>query len=79
MDYQFNFNFCVQWLPEEFLPYLEQWRNSVQKRAGFSEKAKQMMLLAKETRDGITVTGKYINCMFSFINLSNLQSNHFWS
>ena len=57
MNYQFNFNFCVQWLPEEFLPYLEQWRSSVQKRAGFSDKGKQMMLLAKETRDGITVTG----------------------
>lgn len=79
MDYLFNFNFCVQWLPEEFLLYLEQWRSSVQRRAGFSDKAKQMMLLAKETQDGITVTGKYISCMFSFISLSNLQSNHFWN
>ena len=48
----------VQWLTDEFIPYLKQWEMSVQKRPGaFTPQAKGMMLLAKETRHGIEITG----------------------
>ena len=49
----------LQWLEDEFLPYLEQWENSVKKRRGFSDKEKMLMLITKETRAGIKVTGEY--------------------
>ena len=60
----------MQWLPEEFLPYLEHWKSSVQKRAGYSDKEKNIMLIAKETHNGIIVTGEvFVNFhMYMFIS-----------
>ena len=56
------FVMLTQWLEEEFLPYLESWEKSVHERDGFSAKEKEMMLMPKETRLGITETGisKYL-------------------
>ena len=48
----------LQWLEEELMPYLKEWEESVSNRKGFNKKDKQMMLLAKETRVGMTVTGR---------------------
>ena len=39
------------------MPYLREWEESVDNRKGFNKKDKLMMLLARETRVGITVTG----------------------
>jgi len=39
------------------MPYLDHWEKSVYAREGFSAKQKEMMLMPKETRLGITVTG----------------------
>ena len=41
------------------MPYLKSWEESVQKRIGYTPQAKGTMLLAKETRDGIDVTGNF--------------------
>lgn len=49
---------CVQWLADEFIPYLKEWEGSVEKRSGFSPQSKAMMVIAKETRNGINITGK---------------------
>ena len=43
------------------MPYLKSWEKSVQEREGYTPQAKGMMLLAKETRDGIDVTGTSCN------------------
>ena len=40
------------------MQYLKEWEDSVSGRIGFNENEKSMMLLAKETRAGITVTGR---------------------
>ena len=48
---------CVQWLADEFIPYLKEWESSVGKRSGFSSQSKSMMVVAKETRNGIKITG----------------------
>ena len=48
----------VQWLADEFIPYLKEWEGSVEKRSGFSPQSKTMMVIAKETRNGINITGK---------------------
>ena len=48
----------LQWLEEELMPYLKEWEESVSNRKGFNNKDQLMMLLAKETRVGITVTGR---------------------
>ena len=47
----------VQWLEEEFLPYLDSWEESVRKRKGFAAKSKEKMLLTNTTRLGLRVTG----------------------
>ena len=51
----------LQWLKDELLSYLQQWEKSVEKREGFSPKAKSMMVITKETRFGIRVTGLFCN------------------
>ena len=48
---------CVQWLKDEFIPYLKEWEDSVEKRNGCSPQSKSMMVLAKETCNGINITG----------------------
>ena len=51
---------CLQWLTDEFIPYLNEWESSIKKRRIFSPPSKSMMLLAKETRNGINITGNLL-------------------
>ena len=45
----------------EFLPYLQEWEKSVKKHKGdYSVKDRNMMLISKETRLGMKVTGMHI-------------------
>ena len=57
---------CIQWLEEEFIPYLDNWERSVQEREGFSNAQKLTMLLSAETRLGLRLTGKdyYYACTY---------------
>ena len=48
----------LQWLAEDFLPYLKVFKESVKKRKGFYQKEKNMKSLSAETRKGLEVTGK---------------------
>lgn len=50
-------SFYIQWLKEEFLPYLNEWEKSVKERDKFSDLAKKKMLLSRETLLGIRITG----------------------
>ena len=50
----------MQWLEEEFLGYLGQWSDSVGKREGFTPAEKKLMMLPKETQEGLKITGKFI-------------------
>ena len=59
-----NIIIVLQWLETEFIPYLEQWEKSVMEREGFSAKDKELMLLAREIRIGITITGICIIVLF---------------
>ena len=42
---------------EVFLPYLDEWETSVSERSGFTKIEKGMMLLSRETRLGLKITG----------------------
>ena len=46
--------------------YLRSWEDMVAKRKGFSNKQKKMMLMPKETRQGIEVTGMYVSSYIAF-------------
>ena len=48
----------LQFLTKEFLPHLQQWKESVEKREGYSTAAKKRMMLSQETLDGIHITSK---------------------
>ena len=48
----------MQWLEEEFLPYLEEWQQSVTARNGFSSAQKKRMMLSAETLLGLQITGR---------------------
>ena len=43
----------------ELLPYFETWKTTASAREGFSKKQCNLMLLSRETRDGITRSGNY--------------------
>ena len=46
-----------QWLEDEFLGYLTEWKESVDERKGFDEKQKARMMLSRETLEGLKMTG----------------------
>lgn len=52
-----NASIHMQWLEEEFLPYLKEWEDSVARRPGFSKAQMKRMLLSAETLLGIRITG----------------------
>lgn len=52
--------FNTQWLEDGFLGYLDRWESSVQGRQGFTPAEKELMLLSRETREGLRITGMYI-------------------
>ncbi|XP_065895609.1 uncharacterized protein [Dysidea avara] len=47
-------DFRLKFLRDEVLPYFQSWEASVRAREGYSKKEINLMLLSKETRDGIT-------------------------
>lgn len=53
-----------QWLEEEFLGYLTEWSDSVQKREGFTPAEKKLMMLPNETQEGLRITGELITVKF---------------
>lgn len=40
------------------MPYLKAWEDSVNRREGFTANEKKMMMISKETLNGIRITGK---------------------
>ena len=48
----------LQWLKQEFLPFLDNWEKSVQGREGFTDTEKKRMLLSDQTTLGLRMTGK---------------------
>ena len=54
---------CVQWLEEEFLSYLEEWKGSVAGRPGFTAAQKQKMLLSPATLLGLQMSGIYVHTL----------------
>lgn len=49
-----------QFLESEFLPYLDEWEESVKKRAGnFTDSERKRMLLSNETLLGIRITSEF--------------------
>ena len=50
-------SFLFQWLEQDFLGYLKEWEESVEGREGFSAAEKAMMLLSRETIEGLNITG----------------------
>ena len=52
-----NTHVPLYWLTEEFLPYLDQWEESVMARKDVTNVAKKMMMLSTETLQGLKLTG----------------------
>ena len=49
--------FILQFLAEDFLGYIEAWRESVMAREGFSKSEKKKMFLTQQTYEGLKTTG----------------------
>ena len=65
---QSHYNYCLalqlrtpimQWLEDEFLGYLSEWEEAVEKRTGFEPHERKRMLLSSETHLGLRITGSY--------------------
>ncbi len=51
--------FFLQWLEEQFLPYLDKWESSVDARKGFKRAQKNRMLISSATLKGLRITGRF--------------------
>ena len=69
----------MQWLEEEFLPYLASWEASVRGREGFTVAEQNKMMLSAETRLGLQFTGIawYCGIMLSLFFLYHRYIPHF--
>jgi hypothetical protein len=47
----------LQFLTEDFMAYIESWRESVMARDGFSKAEKNKMFLTHQTYEGLKTTG----------------------
>jgi hypothetical protein len=50
----------MQWLEDEFLPYLKEWECSVMNRPGFTPAQRKKMLLSEETLLGLRFVISFI-------------------
>ena len=48
---------CFQFLAEDVMGYIEDWKKSVMVREGFSRSEKNKMFLSQQTYDGMKSTG----------------------
>ena len=46
-----------QWLEKEFLGYLTSWKADVDSHTSLSADARNRMMLSRETREGLEITG----------------------
>ena len=51
----------LQWLENDFLPYLAEWESIADARKGFTKTEQGNMLLSHSTRLGLKMTSKYVN------------------
>lgn len=47
----------LQWLKNDFLGYLRDWEASVKSRQGFQSAERVKMVLSRQTREGLQITG----------------------
>ena len=57
LNCEFYLILYVQWLEKDFLGYLREWEDSVQRRGGFTKEEKDRMTISKETLEGLRMTG----------------------
>ena len=53
------FSVYLQFLRDEFLPYLKAWEDSINSREGFT--ANEVMIISQETLNGIRITGRLLS------------------
>ena len=51
------YNFVGQWLRDEFMAYINNWKESVNNREGYTPQQQQQNLLSDLTQEGISITG----------------------
>ncbi len=57
----------LQWLSEDFIGYLNDWKKSVDERRDVADGGRDVMQLSQETLDGLKMTGK--PCMHSVCSI----------
>lgn len=67
----------MQWLVDGFLGYLENWEAGVRERKGFSAAQKSLMLLSRETREGLKMTGALALLYVYMCMQSVMTTSHF--
>ena len=53
----FMYPVLMQWLERDFLGYLKEWEDCVNARTDVPDAQKPMMLLSRETMEGLHITG----------------------
>jgi len=52
--------YFIQWLKDEFLPYLNNWKKEAAARSDLPPKDRQRLCLSRETLEGLQMTSKVV-------------------
>lgn len=54
-----------EWLETVFLGYLNEWETAARSRSDLNEKEREKLMLSRETREGLRITGWYCHVLAS--------------
>ena len=77
--FKFDAYVNLQWLKEDFLGYLDEWEDSVEQRKGFTASQKAMMLLSRETIEGLRTTGRISFLEYTLSAMNNYFKQNLFS
>lgn len=69
-------SFSCKWLKDTFLKYLDEWEAEV-KSLRVEKREQSKMLLSKETREGLQITGTYFTIMVIAIKYNYVHPQQF--
>lgn len=61
----------MQWLENDFLGYLKEWKDSVDARTDVPKAEKPTMLLSRETQEGLHITGTLLCYIRKLVHVYN--------
>ena len=67
----------MQWLSGTFLGYLEEWEKEIKKVPGLTATEQNKLLLSRETRQGLRITGEQLHDCIASQQFDDMTSYYY--